>query len=465
MDLTGKKVSVIGAGKSGMAAAELLCRKGARVLLSEFGRIGAEGLLRLKDMPITVEQEGHSERVYDADFCVLSPGIPPSAEVVKIMESKGIPLYSEIEIASFFCKARIVGVTGTDGKTTTSTLLHRLFEADGLQHGYRAFSVGNIGVPFSSMVQEMSIGDVAVVELSSYQLERSPTFRPDVAVITNITPDHLDRYGGELSCYAAAKFRIYANQGREDTLVYNEDDPILREHFLNGAERFSFRMIPFGMESVAGIRRGSPVVFLEGDRVVVRTINGDEPVLVISDFLKNSFRGRHNISNVLAVVAVARAMGVDHEVVCRILGEFRGVEHRQEYVETINGVDWVNDSKATNINAMRTALEALPGTAVLLAGGRDKGNDYASIAEIVRKKVSLLIALGESKGKIIAAFKGVVPVEAVASLEDAVLLAYHAAQRGQTVLFSPGCASFDMFNNFEERGMMFKQCVHQLPQW
>jgi len=465
MDVTGKKVSVIGAGKSGMAAAELLCRKGARVLLSEFGRIGAEGLLRLQDMPITVEQEGHSERVYDADFSVLSPGIPPFAEVVKTMEAKGIPLYSEIEIASFFCKARIVGVTGTDGKTTTSTLLHRLFEADGCRRGYRAFSVGNIGVPFSSMVPEMSVGDVAVVELSSYQLERSPTFRPDVAVLTNITPDHLDRYGGELSRYAAAKFRIYANQGREDTLVYNEDDPILREHFFNGRERFPFRVIPFGMESVAGIRRDYPVVFLEKESVVVRTLNGDEPFLVISDFLKNSFRGRHNISNVLAVVAVARAMGIDKEVVCQILREFRGVEHRQEYVETINGVDWVNDSKATNINAMRTALEALPGTAVLLVGGRDKGNNYASIAEIVRKKVSLLIALGESQAKIVSAFKGVVPVEAVASLEDAVLLAHHAAQRGQTVLFSPGCASFDMFNNFEERGMKFKQCVHQLPQW
>lgn len=465
MDLTGKKVSVIGAGKSGMAVAELLCCKGAKVLVSEFGPIRAEDLLRLKEMPLCMEQGGHSERVYDADFCVLSPGIPPSAEVVVTMEAKGIPLYSEIEIASRFCKAKIIGVTGTDGKTTTSILLHRLFEEDGLRQGYRAFSVGNIGVPFSSMVQEMNVGDVAVVELSSYQLERSPAFRPDVAVMTNITPDHLDRYGGELSRYAAAKFRIYANQGSEDTLVYNQDDPLLREHFFDDAERFSFRMIPFGMEPFAGSRPDFPVVFLEGERVVVRTLNGDEPVVATSDFLKNSFRGRHNISNVLAVVAVARAMGIENEVVRRVLREFRGVEHRQEYVMTINGVDWVNDSKATNINAMRTALEALPGTAVLLAGGRDKGNDYASIADIVGKKVSLLIALGESKEKIVSAFKGVVPVEAVASLEDAVVMAHHAVLPGQTVLFSPGCASFDMFNNFEERGMKFKQCVHQLPQW
>ncbi len=462
MDLTGKKVSVIGAGKSGMAAAELLCRKGAKVLVSEFGRIGAVDLLRLREMPLSFEQEGHSARVYEADFCVLSPGIPPHAEVVTTMQAKGSPLYSEIEIASWFCKARIVGITGTDGKTTTSTLVHRICEEDGLRQGYRAFSVGNIGVPFSSMVSDMNIGDVAVVELSSYQLERSPTFRPDVAVITNITPDHLDRYGGDMNSYAAAKFSIYANQRAVDTLVCNGDDPLLREHFIDGMERFPFRIVPFGMDLVFEAKQASCIVVLEGDALCVRTVDGDDRVIETSEFLKNSFRGRHNISNVLAAVAVARALGIDNDVVRRVLREFRGVEHRQEYVLTINGADWVNDSKATNINAMRQALEALPGTAILIAGGRDKGNDYASITELVRKKVSLIIAIGESRGKITAAFKEVVPVEAVATLNDAVLFAHNAVRPGQTVLFSPGCASFDMFNNFEDRGMQFKQCVHQL---
>ncbi len=463
MDVTGKKVSVIGAGKSGVAAGELLWQKGAKVLVSEFGRIGSVPLQRLTQMPLSFEQGGHSAEVYDADFCVLSPGVPPNAEVVTIMQAKGIPLYSEIEIASWFCKARIVGITGTDGKTTTSTLVHRLCEEDGLRHRYRAFSVGNIGVPFSSMVQDMSVGDVAVVELSSYQLERSPTLRPDVAVITNITPDHLDRYGGDLSCYAAAKFRIYANQGAEDTLVYNEDDPLLREHFLAGTKRFPFRIMPFGMDPVVGATTDPRIVFLDGDSLMVHTADGDDCVIKTSGFLKNSFRGRHNISNALASLAVARALGIDNEVVRLVLMEFGGVEHRQEYVKTINGADWVNDSKATNINAMRQALEALPGTAVLIAGGRDKGNDYASISGLVEKKVSLLIALGESRGKITAAFKGVVPVEAVDSLDDAVLFAYNAVKSGQAVLFSPGCASFDMFTNFEDRGMQFKQCVHQLP--
>jgi UDP-N-acetylmuramoylalanine--D-glutamate ligase len=464
MDLKGKKVSVIGSGKSGIAAAELLSLEGATVLVSELGRIGAKLVQHLEEMHISIEQEGHSVKVYDADFCVISPGIPPSAEVVISMQARGIPLYSEIEIASWFCKARIVGITGTDGKTTTSTLVHRICEEDGLLHGYRAFSVGNIGVPFSSMVREMSHRDVAVVELSSYQLERSPAFRPDVAVITNITPDHLDRYEGNLESYAAVKFRIYKNQGAGDTLIYNEDDPLLKAHFLS-RESFPFRIFPFGMEPLSDGERESRTVFLDGDTVVVRTIDGNERVVVTSEFVKNSFRGRHNISNVLAAVAAARALGIDNDVVRLALREFRGVEHRQEYVMTINGADWVNDSKATNINAMRQALEAVPGTAVLIAGGRDKGNDYASIAGLVRKKVSLIIALGESQGKIVSAFNGVVAVKPASSLEEAVLFAHDAVRQGQTVLFSPGCASFDMFKDFEDRGMQFKQCVHQLQPW
>jgi UDP-N-acetylmuramoylalanine--D-glutamate ligase len=461
MDLTGKRVSVIGAGKSGMAAAELLCRQGSTVLVSEFGRIGEEEIERLQKMQISFEQEGHSERVYDADVCVISPGIPPHAKVVTTMLERKIPIYSEIEIASRFCKARIVGITGTDGKTTTSTLVHAICEADGHRKGYRAYSVGNIGVPFSSMVLDMEAGDIAVVELSSYQLERSFSFRPDVAVITNITPDHLDRYAGDISLYAAAKFRIYTNQGPEDTLIYNKDDVLLRKHFA-GSARFPFRIMPFGMETLVGGEPDSRIVSLEGDTIVVHSASGNEPLLVTSDFLKNSFRGRHNISNVLAAVAVARALDINNEVVCLVLREFRGVEHRQEFVMTINGADWVNDSKATNINAMRQALEAVPGMAVLIAGGRDKGNDYASVAGLVREKVSLLIALGESQDKVVLAFKGIVAVKTAASLEEAVLFARNAVKPGQTVLFSPGCASFDMFKNFEDRGLQFKECVHQL---
>ena len=460
MDLSDKKVSVIGAGKSGMAAAELLRSEGADVLLSEFGGIGPDELLRLQAMQICFEQHGHSERVYDADFCVISPGIPQHALVVKTLESKGIQIFSEIEIASMFCRARVVGITGTDGKTTTSTLIHRLCEADGLRNGYRSFSVGNIGVPFSLKVREMNPGDVAVVELSSYQLERCFGFRPDVAVITNITPDHLARYEGDMQRYAAAKFRICANQGAADTLIYNADDLLLREHFTGNS--FPFNTIPFGMEPRCRGGDDRYLVVLDGETIVVRTPTGDDRVMETSVFLKQSFRGRHNISNVLAAVAAARALGISNEVVCSVLREFKGVEHRQEFVMTLNGASWINDSKATNINAMRQALEAIPGTFVLIAGGRDKGNDYASIAGLVKKKVSLLIAIGESQEKLASAFEGIVAVEKAESLEDAVRLASKAAEEGESVLFSPGCASFDMFENFEDRGIKFKQYVHQL---
>ena len=462
MDISAKKVSVIGAGKSGIAAAELLRLEGAEVLLSEVGRIGENELVRLEEMQIAFEQEGHSERVYEADFCVISPGIGPSVPVVKTMQSRGIPLYSEIEIASLFCKARVVGITGTDGKTTTSTIVHHICEADGLMNGYRSYSVGNIGVPFSSLVRDMSARDVAVVELSSYQLERCITFRPDVAVITNITPDHLDRYQGELQRYAEAKFRIYANQGALDTLIYNADDLLLREHFESSPDRFPFRIIPFGIDHLPPAGSYSSFVFLDGDTIVVRTASGDERVIVTSDFLKGSFRGKHNIYNALAAVAVSRALGIGNKSVRSALTQFRGVEHRQEFVKTIDGVDWVNDSKATNINALRQALEALPGTGILIAGGRDKGNDYGSVSDLVRQKISLLIAIGESRSKIASAFEGIVAFKAAASLEEAVSFAREFALPGQTVLFSPACASFDMFENFEDRGRQFKQCVHQL---
>ena len=462
-DLSGKKVSVIGAGKSGIAVARLLQRKGAEVLLSEFGPLRDAEAASLRDQQISVEQQGHSERVYDADFAVISPGIPPHVPVVQGLLKRGIALYSEIEIASLFCRARIVGITGTDGKTTTSTLVHRICEVDGERNGYRAYCVGNIGVPFSSMVLDMQPHDIAVVELSSYQLERCVTFRPEVSVITNITPDHLDRYEGDLRKYAAAKFRIYANQGPLDTLIYNGDDPLLAAHFVAGREGFAFRIIPFGLEPLIEEGGDGPLVLLDGDTIVRRTVNGDEPVIKTSEFQKESFRGRHNVSNVLAAVAVAGALGIDNESAGLALREFGGVEHRQEFVLTLNGAGWINDSKATNINAMRQALEAVPGKVVLIAGGRDKGNDYASISSLVQKKVRLLIALGESQARILSAFEGIVPVQPASSLQDAVALARQGAGEGDTVLFSPGCSSFDMFENFEERGRIFKQCVHQLP--
>lgn len=456
MDVNGKKVSVIGAKRSGLAAAGLLAANGAAVFVSELGTLSAVEGRRLDELGVVWEQHRHSGRVFDADLAVVSPGIPPSAAVVRRIRELGIPLFSEIEIAGRFCRARIAGITGTDGKTTTSTLLYRIAEADGAEHGYRAFSAGNIGVPFSSLVSEMAEGDLAVVELSSYQLEGCDRFRPAVAVLTNITSDHLDRYEGDMRRYASAKFRIYGAQRKPDTLVYNYDDPLLREHFSCRERLFPFRILPFGIG--AGVRESGASEFFifDGDLISRCRHGGFEPVVAGAEFLKSSFRGAHNISNALAAVAAADALGIGRKAIRGALSAFRGVEHRQEYVRTLEGIDWINDSKATNVNALLHALSAVPGRIVLIAGGRDKGSDYSVLNPLLGEKVSVVVAIGEAKEKICRAFEGVVPTVQAGTLEEAVCMARELARAGDTVLFSPGCSSFDMFEDFEERGRLFK---------
>lgn len=462
--LRGKKVSVIGAGKSGIAAAELLLRAACAVpFVSEHGTMTEPAMERLQASGIAFEQGGHTSRVYDADLCIVSPGIAPSAPVLQSMKDRGIALFGEIELASWFCRSRIIAITGTDGKTTTTTLVHRICEADGKTRGYRAFCVGNIGVPFSSLVQEMAGHDVAVVELSSYQLERCMTFRPLVSLLTNITPDHLARYGGDMDAYARAKFRIYANQKAGDSLMYNDDDPVLRRHF-SDAGMFPFRIIPFGRHAGRALEAGGggDAVFPDGEMIVSLSGGRRQEVIRTGDFMKRSFRGEHNLSNVLAAVAASCAAGIPVEVIRSVLTEFPGVEHRQEFVGTARGLDWVNDSKATNVNAMKQALQATPGKLLLIAGGRDKGNDYRQVSQLVVDKAVCVIAIGESKQNIVRAFEGLVPVFEAESLGDAVLRAASFGSVGETVLFSPGCASFDMFDNFEQRGKAFKQFVGEL---
>ncbi|NTV07883.1 MAG: UDP-N-acetylmuramoyl-L-alanine--D-glutamate ligase [Chlorobium limicola] len=459
MDVHGKKASIIGAKRSGVAAAELLAKSGAKVFVSELGEPGASEAERLADCGIPWEQDGHTDRVCDADFCVVSPGIPRTAGIIRRVLEQGIPLYSEIEAASWFCKARIAGITGTDGKTTTSTLLHRIAEADGMKNGYRAFSVGNIGVPFSSLVLDMTPADLAVVELSSYQLEGCETFRPDVSVITNITPDHLDRYNGDMQLYAAAKFRIYASQRASDTLVYNFDDPLLRAQFSGNGRGFPFRIVPFGIGNDVPGSGSEEAFFYDEGMIRHLTAEGISEVFSGEDFLKSSFRGRHNISNALAALAAAAALGIEEGVSCKVISGFSGVEHRQEFVCSLDGVEWINDSKATNVNALLQALDAVPGSIVLIAGGRDKGNDYTVLFDVVRRKVVTVIAIGEAREKILQVFEGITRTAGADTLDDAVALARESAEKGQTVLFSPGCASFDMFENFEERGRLFKRSI------
>lgn len=458
-----RAVSVIGAKRSGIASALLLRENGTRVFVSDSGRIGDDERALLELNGISFEEGGHSERVLDADFAVVSPGVPPHVPVIKLLQRERVELFSEIEVASWFCKARIIGITGTDGKTTTATLVAAMCGADASAKGYRVFSAGNIGVPFSSLAGEMKQGDIAVVELSSYQLERCSSFRPDVAVITNIMPDHLDRYEGSMERYAEAKYRIYANQREEDWLVYNFENETLRDHF-GKTGRGVPGLVPFSTRKELLAGSEGNYAAMDGEWLTTR-INGKlERVIRTGELLKQSFRGRHNLENALAAVAAARAAGIGTAPLREALRTFGGVEHRQEYVATIEGVDWINDSKATNLNALRHALEAVPGKVVLIAGGREKGEDFSELENDMKEKVSTLVTFGESSGKFVSAFSSVVGVVQASSLEEAVQLARRQAVAGETVLFSPGCSSFDMFENFEVRGNSFKERIREIAE-
>ncbi len=458
--LEGRLVSVIGARRSGIAAAILLRDRGAAVFVSDSAPIAEQEREMLRNIGVVYEENGHSEKVLDADFAIVSPGISPTAPVIQRLEEEGMTIHSEIELASWVCPAPIVGVTGTDGKTTTALLIAAICGYDGAARGYHAFSAGNIGVPFSSVVGKMTQNDIAVVELSSYQLERCDTFHPEVAVITNIMPDHLDRYGGSLERYSEAKYRIFRNQRPNDWLVYNYDNPTLRERFSGGGRGLP-GLFPFSTDA-GRIAADSERYATVEDEGIVTVIDGQkERVIGFQDLFKRSFRGSHNLENVLAAAAAARVLRIGASSAHKALGNFAGVEHRQELVGTSGGIEWINDSKATNLNALRRALQSVPGNILLIAGGRAKGDDFSDIAGEVRERVSKLVVFGESKETIAGALSPFIVAERADSLEEAVELCRSSACKGDTVLFSPGCSSFDMFENFEERGKAFKDLVRE----
>jgi len=463
MDVAGRKISVVGAARSGVAAALLLRRHGAEVFVSEYGRIGGRERSLLDRHGIGYEEGGHGPEVREADCCVVSPGVPGDAPVIRALEDSAVPLVSEIEAAFWFCPARIIGVTGTDGKTTTATLIAAVCAVDAEARGYCVHSVGNIGVPFSSLVDAMGERDIAVVELSSYQLERCDSFRPEVAVITNIAPDHLDRYGGSMQRYAEAKYRIFRRQEPGDSLVYNAGNPVLRERFADGSGVLP-HLVPFAPDLPdvpAGTERYAT---MDGDWLTLVAKSARERVIDTESLFKRSFRGRHNLENALAAAAAAAAALIPVPAIREGLASFGGVEHRQEYVRTVRGADWINDSKATNLNAMRQALESSPGRLVLIAGGRDKGSDFGELLPVVRRKVDTLVTFGEARETIAEAWGRVVDVVRADSLAEAVAAAAGEASPGRTVLFSPGCSSFDMFRDFEERGRAFKKLVQEVSE-
>jgi UDP-N-acetylmuramoylalanine--D-glutamate ligase len=413
-------IVIIGGGESGVGAAVLARARGLDVFLSDGGRL-TDGYRRtLEEFGVEFEEGGHTlGRLLEAGEAVKSPGVPETAPVVVALREAGIPVVSEIEFAGrYMGDARTVCITGSNGKTTTTTLIWELLR----DAGYDVCLGGNIGESFALSVAR-GRHDWYVLELSSFQLDGMFDFRADIAVLLNITPDHLDRYDYSLDNYAASKMRITRNQRPQDTFIYPAGDPVVRAQMAGMA--LGMRLEPFEDAAL-------PPVELK-------------------------IRGKHNLLNARAAVLAARAAGVPEASIARTLARFEGIEHRLERVGEWNGVEWVNDSKATNVDAVWYALESMTRPVVWIAGGTDKGNDYSALLPLVREKVKALVCMGADNTKLLEAFGGVVPVADTHSLDEAMQAAADAATAGDTVLLSPACASFDLFKNYEDRGGQYKQ--------
>ena len=384
---------------------------------------------------------------------MVSPGVPTTAEVVQQAIRRALPVYSEVEVASWFCLAPIVAITGSNGKTTTTRIAGHLFETAG-RHTVIA---GNIGLAFSDQVREATSRSVVVLEVSSFQLDHIDRFRPKVSVLLNITPDHLNRYDNSFEAYAAAKLRIIGNQQAGDVCIYNHDDTHIRTHITESAHAQGFT--PVAISQKEEVETGA---FLRDGNIIIR-IENQEEILMQAQDRSPALAGRHNLYNSLAAAMAGRVMEVRSEVIRNSLATFEGVPHRLEWVRTVDGVRYVNDSKATNVNAVWYALESYSEPVVLIAGGRDKGNDYSSLVPLIEEKARAVVAIGESKEKVLRELGSHAP-EAVAadSMDAAIEQARRLARHGDVVLLSPACSSFDMFENYEDRGDTFRRIVNKL---
>jgi UDP-N-acetylmuramoylalanine--D-glutamate ligase len=446
-DLSGLKVTVIGMARSGIAAAKLLQGAGCRVFVSDCGESPAlrKSEADLKSLNIEAEIGGHTDRVFDADFIVRSPGVSLAVPVFKEALLLDFLIVSEIEVAFWFCTATVVAVTGSNGKTTTVEWLGDLFRRDGANVAV----CGNVGRPFSSFVSDLKSGDIAVVEISSFQLENIYRFKPRVAVITNFSPDHLDRYDS-YEDYLKTKCKIFEAQTADDALVYNRDDQKLTRYVTSAVSH----KLTFGLGQPHGDGAGT-----SGGDVVLCDSGRFESVMQAGDI---NLPGTHNQQNSLAVACVAAELKASKEALVESLKNFPGVPHRLEVVAEHAGIRWINDSKATNIASGVVALDSFEEPIVLLAGGRDKGSDFGSIADQVAGKVKQVVLFGEAGPAMEGAWSGCLPTLRFDSMSEAVHRAGDDAQEGDVVLLSPMCASFDEFNNYEERGDMFKKMVLEI---
>ena len=444
------RIVVLGGAESGVGAAVLAKVKGFDVFLSDSGRIKDEYLATLKEWDIPFEQGGHTpELILNADEVVKSPGIPGTAPMVRALREQGTHIISEIEFAARYDTAKKICITGSNGKTTTTSLIHYLLREAGLDAGLG----GNIGKSYALQVATEK-HDYYVLEISSFQLDDAYEFRPDIAIITNITPDHLDRYDHKLENYARAKFRITRNLRPEDCFIFDSDDAITIAQLDEIVVKA--KMLPFSQEKE--VAQGA---FLRGDRIVVR-YEQDESEIFLRDL---ALGGRHNIYNSMAAALAAKATGISDEVIRTSLKTFSPIEHRLEPVLSVGDVMYINDSKATNIDAAWYALECQTRPVVWIVGGKDKGNDYSVLDEVVRKHVKAIVCLGVDNAKIHAAFESVVGADKIVdtlSAEAAVQASARFASPGDVVLLSPCCASFDLFQSYEDRGRQFKEAVRHL---
>jgi UDP-N-acetylmuramoylalanine--D-glutamate ligase len=447
----GTRFSIIGGARSGLAVAKLLKAHGASVFLSDTSPAEKmeQTLHTLEALHVPYEFGANSNRVLDAEVMVLSPGVPSDAPVVRQAQAKGLRVVSEVEVASWFCPCPIVAITGTNGKTTTTTLLGRMFE-DARKPSVVA---GNIGVAFSEVVDRLDERHTAILEVSSFQLDHIESFKPTVSVMLNITPDHLDRYDHSFEKYIASKCCVFANQEESTSVVYNWDDEVARRNVEAHAPR-GVRLLPFSTKS--SMNNGAFV----NNGTVVTKIDGLLSDIIATDDI--SIRGTHNLYNAMAATLAAKCFGVSSASLRATLKNFKGVEHRLEFVRELDGVTYVNDSKATNVDSVWYALQSFTSPIVVLVGGRDKGNDYTRLHTVVKDHVRAIVAIGESADTVVRAFAGVVHVQKAGTMDEAVATARALAHSGDVVLLSPACASFDWFENYEHRGRVFKQIVMSL---
>lgn len=443
-----KKLVILGAGESGTGTAILAARKGYDVFVSDLGTVKEKYRQLLDTNKIRWEEGKHTENeILSADEIVKSPGIPEKAPVIQLIRSKSIPVISEIEFAGRYSRGFKICVTGSNGKTTVTNLIWHILR----KAGKDAVITGNVGNSYAMAVAGGD-HDYYVLELSSFQLDDMFSFRADVAILMNITPDHLDRYDYKFQNYIDSKFKIIQNQTASDYFIYWADDPVITAELAK--RKPDVRLLPF-----SAITKENMAGYVHNDEIII-DLHHKTNLMTIHDL---ALRGRHNLYNSMAAAIAGKVLNIRKEIIRESLADFQGVEHRLEPVITVYGINFINDSKGTNVNSTWYALECMETDVVWIAGGVDKGNDYSELFPVVKQKVKAIVCLGKDNRKIIEAFRDKVPtiVEA-SSMEEAVRSAYYLAKKGQTVLLSPACASFDLFANYEDRGRQFKQAVRNL---